>query len=176
MTSWTELRTATRDRLVAVGIAGGNVEASRYAPIPSDGTTHARVYLRAGSYRADGHPGTGEPSFNRDRRLIISVTRAGPAGGELDDDLDGDIDAVLSALLTDADWVGLGDGVGSIEVDYDARDDGQFRSIEAVISIEVSDWVSYPPVVSDTFDTAAVTTDLGSGEPAAGAHIEPPQA
>jgi len=176
MTTWAQLRTATRDTLVAAGVGGGAVDVSRFAPIQAvAGVTYVRVYLRSGRYAADGHPGTGEPTFNRERRLMISVYRAAGAAEAIDDDLDADIDAVLSALLTNAEWVGLTDGVGSIDVDYDAKDDGEFRSVEATISIEVFDWVHYPPVVVDDFETAAVTTDLGGNEPPTGAHITPPQ-
>lgn len=156
MTTWTELRNATAARLEAAGIAGGRVARSRYAPIVSDGTTHARVYLRSGQYRANGDPSTGIPSFDRTRRLVVSIIREAGAAEELDDDLDGDLDAVLDALFKSPDWVNLSEGVESVEVDYDAKDDGEYRSIEAVISIEVGDYVDYPPDVQDDFETLAV--------------------
>ena len=175
MTTWTELRSATRDTLVAAGVGGGVVDVSRFAPIQAvEGTTYVRVYLRSGRYAADGHQGTGEPTFNRERRLMISVYRAAGAADAIDDDLDADIDAVLAALLTNAEWVGLTDGVGSIDIDYDAKEDGEFRSVEATISIEVFDWVHYLPVIADHFETAAIRTSLGQDEPGTGADLTLP--
>ena len=142
----------TVSRLVGAGVGGGNVAPSRYAPVVADGTAQARVYLRKGKYQADGDPRTGEPRFIRERTVVVSLIRVAGTDEELDDDLDAEIDSVLAALLTDPTFLPDIEGIGSVEIEYDAKSEGEYRAIEAIISIEILDRVQYPPEVMDDFE------------------------
>ena len=174
MTTWTELRNGTVERLIAAGIAGGRVASSRYASIEADGSSQARVYLRKGQYRADGDPRAGEPSFVRERVLVISLVRAAGITEELDDDLDADIEDVLEALLTDPSYLSEIEGIGSAEIEYVSKTEGEFRTIEAVIEIEVLDRIQFEPAIADSFESLSFREAGEDAEPLHGVDLYPP--
>lgn len=154
------LRCRTRDMLIAAGVAGGNVAASRNKPLMAATLPMALVYTA----RETGASTTnaGPPSFDTTIELIIDAAVATPDEDEeaddeveLDDALDDLADAILEATLESADWLEDIEAIQQFDiVKHPAGADGKPVLGGLRISMQVSiGIVTYNPDLSTPFLT-----------------------
>jgi len=166
---------ATAARLIAAGVCGGNIAKDRDEPADMSELPIAIVHVMADKARADGGPRTGVPDFRHELALCVDVYAKGQSGAGVKGALYAAGEAVLQALLTDAAWLAIGDGVASIEQSYLLPKEGDYITsglrIELVV-LHASVWHPSTTGLPD-FETAAIGVDLGGGV-SVGAEIELP--
>lgn len=115
------LRLRTRDALLAAGIAGGNVAASRVKPLMTDRDEQVLVYTAREV--GQGVSPNGPPSFDTTIDLVIDAGIVSPEEDdeiddevELDDRLDTLADEILAATLENAEWLVGIEAVQQIEI------------------------------------------------------------
>lgn len=157
-----ELRHRTRDALVAVDVASGNVAASRLRPLRDDGTTAVLVYTTRESGNATS-PELGPPAFATTIDLVIDALAEAPNNDEtiddeqeLDDLLDDLADIILTATLENAEWLDGIEGIPSLEITkHPAGPDGKLILGGLRVAMQVSvGTVIYTPNLTDAFKVA----------------------
>lgn len=167
-----------RARLVAAGIAGGQVISSRSPPTRDGDCPAAQVYFGADKGARIGDPRTGVVSLAHTSKLVVEVVDK----ADDDDDQPGEIlkeklydhaQAICAALLPDPfAWGGDSfEGIDGVDQMYLAPPDGEVILGRVQVQIDVL-WVSvWAPSTASLPDFQGATFDAGDG---IGAEIDVP--
>lgn len=159
-------RKAIRDdaaaRLVAAGVAAGNVVAGRMQSAPDD--TLPAIDVHIGQQRFETLGGS-IPDFKveTDLVLVVEERQATDADPTAPDALDALIDTAVAALFGDAAWVAQWQRVLAVEVVPILDPDGARPTGTATVTITLEYQTEYPPTVADAL--AAVHADWDMANP-----------
>lgn len=164
----TRIRDAAYDRLSAIpGYA--KKRKTQVPQIQPEQLPSLSVYITGENLSPDGDGNVGEPRFEAETTIAISVVRGFAENGELMGDIDADVDAIEARLLSDPTFVGFGPGVLFEAITRISRrrlfpQQGETYFAELRLEMTFLTRVSYPPIVTDDLDRVRITTrQLGSG-------------
>jgi hypothetical protein len=130
MTTFAQLRNGTYDKLLAAGLAGGNVYNSKVTPnlinnLPAIMVQNDKVIAK--------NIGNATPIFSLDVQLqIICIVSMSDAWAN---DTDQMVTNVLSTLMTDTEWLALWNNIENYLVDYVVVTDQQHPIGVATITL-----------------------------------------
>jgi hypothetical protein len=173
-----------RDKLIAAGLAGGNVERDRSMPTRRDGLPMCLIAVVDDKAVADTDPRAGIPRFRHECELVIEHRDEADSGPALRQKLYAAGQLILGAVLSDLSWSGTIDGVDPLEgvsrvdVAYDLPPDGESEMGRVVVTLRLLHATAWAPATAglDNFATTSIGVDTGGEAPEIGATIPVPTA
>lgn len=169
-----QLVAATAVRLVAAGICGGRVDKDRVQPADGEVLPLAFVHISdsKGHPKSKG-PRTGFPVLDHVIVLSIDVYDKAASGEAVKGQLYDASQAILAALLTSPEWLALGEGVDGVDHSYLTPQSGRATTAGLRIDISVLAASSWPPIVTDAFDSLHTTSPAPAAVPTASVTVTP---
>lgn len=156
----------TKARLIAAGVAGGNVERGRVPPADAELVPLALVYCRADQGRAAGDPRVTQTELFHTTTLVVSIYAAANSGEQLEKDLGNLGQAVAAALFEDASYMGNFEGCDGVRSDTNVPDEGEGLIGQLVMEFDLLHQTFWQPTFTDDFAQTVTTFDQGDGVPA----------
>jgi len=171
----TDLVDATVARLTAAGVCAGNVDKDRAEPASVDELPIAIVHVMTDKAKADGDARTGVPDFVHELALCVDIFAKGQSGAGVKSYLYAAGEAVMQALLADQGWVGIGEGINTVEQAYLLSKEGEFTFSGLRIEFAILHRTTWPPSAANLPDFDGLTIAIETGDGAViGAEVELP--
>lgn len=148
-------------RLVAAGLAGGNVVADRMESAPDDRLPAIDVHIGQERFESTGDF---VPAFRveTDLLLVIQVRQAGEADPTASAACRALYNAAIAALFGDAAWVGQFEKILAVEVTPVLDPDGARPTGAATVTVTLQYEITYPPVVADALTDIHADWDMAN--------------
>jgi hypothetical protein len=169
-----------RDKLIAAGLAGGNVERDRSMPTRGPTLPICLIAVVDDKAVADRDPRAGIPRFKNECELVIEHRDDADTGPALRQKLYAASQLILGTVLADLSWSGTVDGIDPLEgvarvdVAYDIPPDGEAEMGRVVVTLRLLHATSWSPVATDDFALASIGVDTGGDAPEIGATFPVP--
>lgn len=174
-----------RARIIATGLADGNVHADFGEPTQDTPLPHVNVFVPVDDAAPDGDARTGIARYTHATQLIVEVIEKGNSVRAIKAYLAAVSEGLMQTLLSDVNWAALDgvpfiEGFGKVKRVYAIPPDGNHFIGRLQIQIEVLHRTSWEPDVSGLPDLSSLSVgidmDNGDDAPEVGAEIVIPPA
>lgn len=157
--------TNARTRLIAIGLAAGDVRADDEMPGTDAELPYALVAIGGDVARPDGEPRTGYPKFKHETTLAVMAVDHANTGAELKTKLAQHSEKIFAALCSDIDgWTaGLLEGIDQITTTYELPPKGEENIGRVIVAFQLLSRSHWPSADEDLSDLADVRVTAGNG-------------